>query len=69
MFALLIERAESETRILRNELKEIEGGRGSEELRQVLADNLLKIREFKEENSMNFIAEKAVDQTVKKRKR
>lgn len=66
IFALLIERAEDETHFLRNELEEIKKCSTPDELRKVLADNLVKLQKFKEESSMNVITEKAVNQTVKK---
>ena len=66
IFTLLIERAEDETNFLQMELKEIRNCNSPDGLRKILADNLVKLREFKERMSMNLIAEKAVKQTIKK---
>lgn len=63
---LLIKRAENETRFLQNELEEIKYCNCPIALRLILADNLMKLKEFKERSSMNVITEKAVTQTIKK---
>jgi hypothetical protein len=67
IYVILIKRSQSETALLQNKLMEITAHKGSiDSLKDLLQKHLLALRQFKQTNSMDVIAEEAIEESNRK---